>query len=456
MFIASTGTGWDRKIGSMSGLTLGNALQFSLAWLALCTLGYYLLPRFDWDAVTGSVTGPLFVLGFVLAIALLVRLVPAFVMPVGAEYDIESFRRVADTFLKGEPIYSSPVIAGRHPYLPFQLYLIGGMGKLSAATGVPFVIAIKLVPILADVALVGLIFHAALRMGEALSQAAMLSLLYGLSPIAILVSAYHGQFDAETILLLALAWFFWRFNESSPTRLTLSALLLGLAVSNKTWPLIFLPIVLYRLESHRQRFTYALATLAVPLAFTLFYILVFDQDPYPMLHRALTHAGVPGWWGVSAAINLTHLLVGVGEGLVAWLSVNGRWLVLGGVVCVYWLTRRESGIAALTTAILALYVLTAGFGLQWTLWVVPFAILAGDLAGLNLYTLGALAYMLPAYYGYHFDPLLPRMVSSEQMTIILTASAIPVWVVSVWWTLRRLIFARELAVAVRPSLVRGK
>jgi hypothetical protein len=363
---------------------------------------------------------------------------------------------VGDALLKGEPIYSSPLVAGRHPYFPFQLYLIGGMAKLSASTGVPFVVTIKLVPILADVALVGLIFHAAVRMGKALSRAAMLSLLYGLSPIAILVSAYHGQFDAETVFLLALAWFLWRFSESSATRLTLSALVLGLAVLNKTWPLIFLPIVLYRLESHRQRFAYALVTLAVPVAFMLFYVVGFDQDPDPMLHRALTHAGVPGWWGAGAAFSLTQLLLGVGEGLGAWLSANGRWLVLGGVGCVYWLTRRDRAIDALTSAILALYVLTTGFGLQWTLWVVPFAVLAGDLAGLNLYTLGALVYMLPAYYGYHFDALLPRTVSPEQMTIILTASAIPVWVVLVWWTLRRLIRGRELATVTRPSLVWGK
>jgi len=49
--------------------------------------------------------------------------------------------------------------AGRHPYLPFQLYLIGGAGTLSEVTGMPFVLSVKLAPILADAALAVLIFQ---------------------------------------------------------------------------------------------------------------------------------------------------------------------------------------------------------------------------------------------------------------------------------------------------------
>jgi hypothetical protein len=128
------------------------------------------------------------------------------------------------------------------------------------------------------------------------------------------------------------------------------------------------------------------------------------------------------------------------EGRDRWLGwpKHGRWLVFAGTGYVYWATRRKSGISALVTLLVILYVLTSGFGLQWTLWVVPFALLAGDLKWLSYYTLGALLYMLPAYYGYHFDPVLLRYVSPEQMNIILIVSAIPVWVLSVGWALRRL------------------
>jgi len=374
----------------------------------------------------------------IFAVALLVRLVPAFILPVGAQYDIESFQRVAGTFLKGQAVYSSPVVAGRHPYLPFQLYLIGGAGTLSEVTGMPFVLSVKLAPILADAALAVLIFQSTRQLGQSMSQALVRSLLYGLSPIAILVSAYHGQFDAETIFLLALSWYIWHFGDMSATRLFLSALLLGFAVLNKTWPLLFLPVVLLRLESLKQRTTYTLITLAVPVFFTMLYVAIFPQDLYPMLNRALTHAGVPGWWGGGAIINLFFHITGLGEGLLAGLVKYGRWLVFAGSGYVYWVTRRESGLGALATLLVVLNVLTSGFGLQWTLWVVPFALLADDLRGLNLYTLGALFYMLPSYYGYHFDPLLLRWLLPEQVNIILLVVAVPVWVLSIQWALRRL------------------
>jgi Gpi18-like mannosyltransferase len=174
-----------------------------------------------------------------LLIALLVRLVPAVLLPRGAEYDIDSFRRVAETLLKGDTVYDSPLVAGRHPYLPFQLYLIWGAGYLSHVSTLPFVFVVKLAPILADAALTVLIFKIALNSGEALASAFSLSLLYALNPIAILVSAYHGQFDGETVLQLGLAWYFWHFNGREARRFGCSALMLGLAILNKSWPAIF-------------------------------------------------------------------------------------------------------------------------------------------------------------------------------------------------------------------------
>jgi hypothetical protein len=355
---------------------------------------------------------------------------------------------VGEAFLNGEAIYSSPAVAGRHPYLPFQLYLIGAAAKFSELTGAPFVFVIKIVPILADAALAVLILRATLQMGQPVSKALVSGLLYALSPIAILVSAYHGQFDPESVFLLALAWYYWQFGGSSSSRIGVSALLLGFAILNKTWPLMFLPIVLLRIDSWRQRMVYVLISLAVPVLFTLVYVLVFGQDPAPMLKRALTHAGVSGWWGGGAVINLIHYFADVGGGLLTWLSRHGRWLVFAGAAYVYWVTRRESGISSLTTLLVVVYALTSGFGLQWTLWVVPFALLAGDLRELNLYTLGALIYMLPSYYGYHLEPVFLRWMTPQRMNVILMACAIPVWIVTVYWALRRLGTARQQAAAL--------
>jgi hypothetical protein len=416
-------------------------LTVSFVWLGCCTLGYFFAPRRNW--IPPKINSPVAIAGLVLLIALLARLIPAALLPRGAEYDIDSFRRVAETMLKGGTVYDSPLVAGRHPYLPFQLYFVWGAGYVSTVSKLPFVFVVKLPSIVADAVLAVLIFKIALNFGKTLAAAFSMALLYALNPIAILVSAYHGQFDGETVLLLVLAWYFWHFSKQDGRRLGYSALTLGLAILNKSWPALFLPIVLIRVRSAKQRVAYALIALATPAVLTFLYLVIFHETPYPLLRRALTHAGVPGWWGASALVSLTWRFTGKGQDILSWLAQNGRWLVFVGAVFVYWVTRRQRAMDALLTLLLVLYVLTSGFGLQWALWVVPLAILVGDQRRLDLYTLAALLYMLPAYYGYHLDPLLLRWLSFEQVSVVLIACAIPVWLVCVWWALCRLREARR-------------
>ena len=141
--------------------SLNQILAVSFIWLGVCTFGYYAAPRKNW--LPRKLNSPVAVAGLVLLIALVVRLIPAALLPRGAEYDIDSFRRVADTLLKGGTVYDSPLVAGRHPYLPFQLYLIWGAGYISSVSPLPFVFVVKLAPILADAALAVLIFKIALN-----------------------------------------------------------------------------------------------------------------------------------------------------------------------------------------------------------------------------------------------------------------------------------------------------
>lgn len=420
-------------------LRLPHTLTVSFVWLAVCVALYYLVPR----ARFATHSKPVVLASLVVAIAFVVRLIPAAVLPGGAGYDIDSFRRVAETFLRGEGVYSSSLVAGRHPYLPFQVYLIGAAMWVSQKAGLPFVFAIKGVPILADLALTALIFRAVLRSGESITEAFVRSLLYALNPVSVLVSAYHGQFDAVPAFLLALAWYFWRFDSATTRGLLLSALALGLAVLDKSWPALFLPIVLLRLKSMRRRVTYGLITVAVPMAFTALYIVAFREDPAFLLGRPLTHTGVPGWWGIGAMVSVVKAATGWGEPVINWLGHYSRWFVFCTVGLSYWLTRRQASLEALVTALLALYVSTIGFGLQWMLWGVPFALLAGDRRAMNWYVLGSLVCMVPSYYGYHLDDTLTSLISFERMAVVMQACAIPAWAIDLVWIVRRLAAARH-------------
>ncbi len=402
------------------------ALILSFAWLCVLTLAYYGFQR------TG--VGRSHSLRSVLVIAAAIRFVPMLLLPFGAEYDIESFRRVGQTLLEGGEVYTSPLVAGRHPYLPLQLYLVGGAMQLSQLTGLPFVILLKLPSVLADTAIVGLIYRALRRTGRSESQAFATATLYALNPVPVLISAYHGQFDTLTLLLTLLAWYVWQFEPRRPMQ---SAFWLGLAVLHKTWPLLFLPIMVLRLTNWRSRITFSAVTLAVPVVGILVYMLLWQVD-LSILNRPLSHFGVPGWWGLGAGLALLQTFTGFGGDVLASIVPYSRYAVLIAAGGVAWLTRRQPALKSFVTCLLTVYVVTLGFGLQYLVWVVPFAAYLDDRRGLNWFTLGALVYLVVNYYGLHMDPLITRVLEPPVAEIVLRAASIPAWLAAVGWLLARL------------------
>jgi hypothetical protein len=407
------------------------ATAWAFVWLLLVTAGFVLLrprPGGQWPR------WPL-----ILLVAALVRLLPALWLPVGAGFDIDSYRLVTDALLSGQEVYGA--VAGRHPYLPFQMYVMGAMAHVAATTGLPYVVAVKLPSILADVALTGLVYRAvADRRGAAglgREWAAYLALLYALNPVSLLVSSYHGQFEAVTLLLLAGGWWLWERR-----RVTASAAILGLAILNKTWPVLFLPVVLIRLSSWRARLGYAALALGIPALAVVAYLLATDADPAPMLGRALTHRGNAGYWGPSAALfpaaGLWPGLQPLADALVALRN----WLLAGAALLALWWTQRQSALDAFLTLMLAIMAVTVGFGIQWLVWLVPFALLAEQDRWARLYSLAAALMLAIHLYGLHMFPWLAEWLSPTAADWLIRLSALPAWGIVVAWLVVRLRAAR--------------
>ena len=368
-----------------------------------------------------------------LIVALLVRLVPAILLPVGAGYDVASYRLVAEALLAGEDVYTSAAV-GRHPYLPLYMYALGFSLYLDLHTLIPFVIWVKLLPIVSDVAITGFIFIAAKKMGKSQDMALFLALLYALNPISILVTAYHGQFDSIPILLLLLAWYFWHFER----KVVVSAVFLGFAVLVKTWPIVFLPIVFLRMKTWRVRFQYVFLVIGIPVLFTAAYILLFSADPSPMLKRALTHSGPPGYWGPGSILAVASKVnANAQAGYSGLLSIN-RWLIIAAGVFSLWITRKDNTLDALLTIILCVFVVSVGMGMQWLLWVIPFALLTYDIRWLNVYSLAGTAYLLLHLYGYHMYPWASVFLSPPAVDVFLRLTALPAWLVVMLWAASRL------------------
>lgn len=411
-------------------------LNLALIWLLVLVFAFTLL---DQNRVSGRLARLKHPLLFLLVIALIVRLLPVLLLPVGAGYDIDSFRLVGDAFLNGEEVYTSAA-KGRHPYLPLHLYLLGLTTYLSRITPLPFVTWIKLPALIADLLITFVIYKVFRRGGESEPMAAYWALLYALNPISVLVSAYHGQFDSIPVLLLLLSWFTWHFGRY----VSRSAILLGFSILYKTWPILFLPVIFIRLPDNRRRLVYTLISIGIPVLFTTAYVIIMDSNPVPMLRRALTHSGVPGYWGLSALLYVPGgFWINSERTVAAILPYQRILLLLAGLFSLWW-TRRQSALDALLTIMLSIFSVTIGMGIQWLLWPVAFAIVARETRWLKWYTLTGTLMLLVHLYGLHLYPWARQIFEPSTADALIRISFLPAWIVVLSWTLSRLRRAKNL------------
>jgi len=383
----------------------------------------------------------------VAAVALAARLIPNLLLPVGAGYDIESYWIVGGLVLQGEEVYASPETLDRYPYLPLQMYWSGLARWVAESASLPFVKIVRLAPIAADVGIALLLFLS-LRRTCTTAVALKGGLLYSLNTIPVLVSAYHGQFDAIPALCILLALYFLRASSLS------AGAWLGLGILVKSWPALALPSLLAGAGRWKARLTLLGAAVAVPLAGIALYTVLFDADPTLVLMEAMNYNRGIAVWGYTYFFRLLSVLRTDLTAPLAWLVRYGRYLTLAALGLV-WLVRarKEPPAAGILTLLVAFFAVTHAFAIQYLMWVVPFAILVQEYRWLRRYTLGALAYMFLAYYtlilANHVTQLLPW---PQADWFIIIPAGLPAWLVAVAWAASRLAGkAQEVPHPVRPG-----
>lgn len=88
------------------------------------------------------------------------------------------------------------------PVIPFYVWLCG---FLSIVTQLPLAFCFKTIPILFDALLALLVYDIVQKIRP--NQALLAGLLYALSPVALIITCIHGQWDAMPILFVLLAFF---------------------------------------------------------------------------------------------------------------------------------------------------------------------------------------------------------------------------------------------------------
>jgi hypothetical protein len=273
---------------------------------------------------------------------------------------------------------------------PFQWNFLPLMPYVFAAeqwTGLPWPVAGKIVPVLADVAVTGLL--ARLATGP---DAGRVPLLWALCPVPLLVTGLHGQVE-PVALALGLA----ALVLAGRARPGAAGLVGGLAVAAKTWPVLLVVGVLRRTPP-RDRWRLAAALALGPLLLLLSIPLFLHAGLADAVHVLTSYRSYAGQWGWTGLWRVWHPGAAGYQGPdVDGVQAIGTALTAAAVLATVVAFRRAGAVALTAAVTLAFLVVTAGFGVQYLLWPVPYVLLLRRRTGLVFLTLAS-GYAAYAYW----------------------------------------------------------
>jgi hypothetical protein len=268
------------------------------------------------------------------------------------------FRWAGQQVLKGQDPLTT-LGPNQWNFLPFMPYVFA----LEIKTGLAWQVAVKLVPVAADLLTVFLVG----RLCDD-EDAATARLLYALSPVAILVTAWHGQVEPVAVAL-GLTGMVLAARRAAGSA-GVAGVAAGLAAAAKTWPALFLTGILWSLP--RRKWPLAVGTAIAVIAAWLAVAVGVLHDRLDRAVSGLTgYRSVTGTWGWSGLLHLTHHLgtgytgVGIEEAqrVGTVVTVLAMLVVLGAF-------RTAPAPDVMGAVFLVFIVTTAGFGAQYLLWPV--------------------------------------------------------------------------------------
>ncbi len=320
-----------------------------------------------WDYLVG--------LTLVLAMTILARLIPALML--GREVaDLSTYRAMALTVVREQDIYD---VRNFFPYTPLSLFLPSLALHLSTVIDQPFHLVMKLFPMVGDVGTAILVFLLARRRWGALG-ATVVGLAFAFNPVSILITGFHGNIMSLSVFFAFWAYYLLEAGERRKTYV-LSALVLGIGIGLRTWPILLLPFLVRPglLEGWRQRFIYV-SVAAFPSALTLApYLLVnFEGINREFFHyTSTTDFGWMAIWRDLWFLETRNRFL-PGTETTEWLSRSRTYFLeaYGVLVAAAFVRPRLLDTAGwIAFALILFFTLFGGVAAQYLVWVVPFVAL---------------------------------------------------------------------------------
>ena len=355
-------------------------------------------------------------------------------------YDVEIWESHARAVLSNGLVDAYRAIPKlNHP--PLACWSVAGLLALSESSGIPFAVLLRAPIAAVDL---GSVFLLARLLRE--SRYRWLAAgLYAIQPVAIVLSAYHGNTDSAIAFFLLLA---------ATSAVRGQAIRTGVALGASLWiklpGLLALPALLLSFPRWRDRFACGAAVVVTGVATCAPMIAL---DPRLLYQRVFgyrgqflhTTAGEPIW----GPLGLLGLFFDLGDGIRAFAIETGRiwfeydtFVVLVPVLALAWLRRGERTATGIGKTLAACYAVTYGFSTRWAFqylaWSAPFWLLSGPvfftgatlLSGAYLYGLyawlcGDLLLRGPwDFVGHPVWPLVLRSVRNAAVFFFMTSTCV--------------------------------
>ncbi len=337
----------------------------------------------------------------------------------------------------------------RHLYEHEQLFnhtpLIGlimqGLWRLSRNDFVAFSILLRGLSIAADIGVVVTLLRVAHRIGK---PSPWLLVFFALSPVSIMISGFHGNVDPIMVLFLVLA-----AVVALDDNAVWSGLLFGLACNIKVAPIVLLPVFFLFWQARGRGKPFGISCALVFLAGSAWPLW---QCPVAYVHNVFGYGSFWGVWGISYWLRMTGAAAlqkvdfrGLSQAQVAIMSAL-KLLLAAGVVFVAWRRRFVSAqglLVSLFAAWTVIFVFAPGIGVQYLIWVAPFALFISPVWPVTM-TVCSSVFLFMFYYS----------TSRGELPFVFSLPLeqhIPVW--CQWGNLPWLVFVGVLIVNWRPWLL---
>lgn len=364
----------------------------------------------------------------VIVIGTLLRLILAFTFY--GSIDVDNAYYFTKMVNSGQNVYQTT----SYNYTPLWLIFLLFARFLSERGGIPFYFIIKLYAIIADVTISILLFAIARnRVNYSPKYSALIATLYAFSPISLLITSLHGQFDSIPLAFILASYLAISAKQQI---LQLSALLLSLAISFKIWPILLLPLFALKVQGNLiKKITFAMGTTIVAFLPLLPYLIskpwivakkvffYFGTADFglPVFFEFFTKNAIVPFSTIVALLEAKNLLIGR---LILFASVA--------ITLIISYKKRFPFFKVATLIFLTIYVFSIRISAQYLLWIIPFALLTRDKM-IHIYSISAALALLANYQGHHSRAI--ELISRINFTTLPTVH-LPFGVtIFLWWTI---------------------